>query len=192
MEGVSRVLLAYQNTGQQEAGYDFLMQLGPQIKTLRKRDQARFYQLLGDLVVNDPKLTDKALAAYETSYQLNPNEPLLLNNYGYTLADRDRDLKKALQLVTRAVDIQPDSGIYRDSLGWVYYKLGQYERACSELKSAVELEPRNAEIRYHLAAAFYKLHSILEAKVELEKALALDPGFKPAKQLLTKIQEQLR
>jgi len=63
---------------------------------------------------------------------------MTLNYLGYMLADKGMRLPEALKLIRKAVDIDPMNGAYLDSLGWAYFKLGQYEEAEENLRQAVE------------------------------------------------------
>jgi len=68
-----------------------------------------------------------------------PNEPELLNYLGYSWIDRGENLSVALDMVKRAVAENPRSGAIIDSLGWAYYRLGDYRNAVEQLEMAVLL-----------------------------------------------------
>lgn len=57
------------------------------------------------------------------------NNALYLNYYGYLLIDHDIDVKKGIELVNRALELEPGSVFYLDSLAWGYYKLGECKKA---------------------------------------------------------------
>ena len=57
------------------------------------------------------------------------NNALYLNYYGYLLIDHDIDAKKGIDLVNRALELEPGSVFYLDSLAWGYYKLGECKKA---------------------------------------------------------------
>lgn len=57
------------------------------------------------------------------------NNALYLNYYGYLLIDHDIDAKKGIELVNRALELEPGSVFYLDSLAWGYYKLGECKKA---------------------------------------------------------------
>ncbi len=82
---------------------------------------------------------DEALTAMEKVLVLEPNNAYALNYIGYTWADSGRKLKEAKAYIERAVELKPDDGFVRDSLGWVYFKLGDAKRAIAELQKALEL-----------------------------------------------------
>ncbi len=62
-----------------------------------------------------------------------------LNYLGYMWADLGNNLEEALELIQRAVDLEPDNAAYLDSLGWVLFRLGRAEDAVIWLERAVEL-----------------------------------------------------
>jgi tetratricopeptide (TPR) repeat protein len=66
--------------------------------------------------------------------KLNPTEPELLNFLGYSWIDRNEHLPEALAMVQKAVDARPQSGAMLDSLGWAYYRLGDYKKAVEKLE----------------------------------------------------------
>ncbi len=68
-----------------------------------------------------------------------PDDTGALNDLGYLWADQNKRLTRAHRMIRRAVDDEPDNAAYRDSLGWVLYRLGDYEQAVVEQKKAVEL-----------------------------------------------------
>ena len=89
--------------------------------------------------------------------ELNPRNAAALNYLGYTLADMGVQLDEAERLIRRALELQPNDGIYIDSLGWVYYQRGDYQRAVEQLERAVELAGEDPTIVEHLGDAYQRL-----------------------------------
>ncbi len=89
--------------------------------------------------------------------ELNPNHANALNFVGYSWADDNVKLQQAFDYIRKALDLKPDSGYILDSLGWVYYRLGEYENALIHLKKAVELEPDDPHIVDHLGDVYIQL-----------------------------------
>ena len=83
-----------------------------------------------------------------------PNSALALNALGYTLADRSERLEEALELINKAAIIEPDDPAIIDSLGWVYYKLGNQKMALQHLRKAYKLYGDH-EIAAHLGEALW-------------------------------------
>ena len=88
--------------------------------------------------------------------KIEPDNADALNFLGYTYADLGQNLQEAKKLVAKALEISPDDGYIVDSMGWVYFKLGEYEKALGYLKRAVELAPKDPVIREHLGDAYLK------------------------------------
>ena len=105
-----------------------------------------------------------------------PEEPELLNYLGYTWIDRGERLDEALDMVRRATEANPRSGAMVDSLGWAYYRLGDYKNAVEKLERAAELEPADAEINHHLGDAYWRVGRRLEAQFQWNKVLTLEPN----------------
>ena len=83
-----------------------------------------------------------------------PENVSALNDLGYLWADQDRHLHRALAMVSRAVEAEPDNAAYRDSLGWAYYRLGRYPEAVRELEEAAHGEKPDGVILDHLGDAY--------------------------------------
>ncbi len=101
----------------------------------------------------------------------NPDNPHALNFLGYSLLERGVELKEAHRLISRAVELRPDDGYIRDSLGWYYYKTGNFEKALSEVKKAWSLVKTDVVISRHLALIYQKLKSFSLAKKYYMEAL---------------------
>ncbi|MFH0725284.1 MAG: tetratricopeptide repeat protein [Pseudomonadota bacterium] len=102
---------------------------------------------------------ESAIREMKTVIQLEPNHTNALNYLGYTYADMGILLDEAEQLVLKAIETQPDDGYIIDSLGWVYYKKGLYDRAVSVLEKAVSLVPDDPTILEHMADAYLKINA---------------------------------
>jgi tetratricopeptide (TPR) repeat protein len=121
------------------------------------------------------KMWDKSDSLYVSAIQRAPDNALLLNNYSYSLAQRDMELPKALEMVTRALDIDPENGAYLDTKGWIYYKLGDYPRALEFIQKALDSREESAEVLEHLGDVYLKLGQPDQAKIYWQKALEKDP-----------------
>ncbi len=107
--------------------------------------------------------------------ELKPDQPLVLNYLGYSWVDMGLHLDRAQRMIERAVELRPNDGFIVDSLGWVLYRLGDYQRAASELERAVELRPQDPVINDHLGDVYWKVGRFNEARFQWRRALALDP-----------------
>ncbi len=107
-----------------------------------------------------------------------PDEPELLNFLGYSWIDRGERLPEALTMVKKAVSLDPRSGPMVDSLGWAYYRLGDYRRAVEQLEDAVVLEAGDPEINDHLGDAYWRVGRQTEARFQWRRVLTLEPSDK--------------
>jgi len=87
------------------------------------------------------------------------------------------------------MELKPNMGYITDSLGWVYYKLANYEKAVTELEKANQLTPDDSTITEHLADVYAKLNRIEKAVEFYERALKLDPKPDQKERLQKKIKE---
>jgi Flp pilus assembly protein TadD len=132
---------------------------------------------------------DRMVSQMKEVLRLDPNHADALNYLGYSYAEKGIHLEEALQLIQKAMALKPNMGYITDSLGWVYFKLGDYEQAVTELEKADQLTPNDPIITEHLADGYYKLNRKERARELYEKALTLNPKPDQAERLKKKIEE---
>lgn len=103
-----------------------------------------------------------------------PESAPALNYIGYTYADQGRNLDEAEKLILKAMEISPGDGYIVDSLGWVYYKKGQYGLALEYLTKALEMQDTDPVIYEHLGDVHIKLNQAEKAAEFYKEALKLD------------------
>ena len=99
----------------------------------------------------------------------------VLNYLGYSWIDQGMNLDQGLKLLIEAVDLVPNDGAITDSLGWAYYRLGQYEQAVALLEKAIQLKADDATIVEHLGDAYWHVGRQREARFQWERALRQKP-----------------
>ncbi len=118
---------------------------------------------------------DKQFAAAETQYRraltYDPNSSTVLNDFGYMLADRDDRVPEALTMIQKAVALEPTNGAFLDSLGWAYFRLGQYAMAETNLQKAIERQPSDASIHDHLGQVYEKTGRLKLAVAQWERSM---------------------
>ncbi len=117
-----------------------------------------FYYSRGTCYERVKKLS-LAEADLQKALQLSPNQALTLNYLGYTWIDHNRNLQQGLGLIEKAVRLKPDDGYIVDSLGWAYYRLGNFKEAVKHLERAVELRPEDATLNDHLGDAYWRVEA---------------------------------
>ena len=116
---------------------------------------------------------DKADRIIKSLLDKNPDNVMALNHFGYTLLERGKNLELAYKHIKRAIELQPENGYVRDSLGWYYYKTGNFKAALVEVKKAWELVNTDAVVAKHLAQIYIALKKYKQAKKYYKKALEL-------------------
>ncbi|MFO7727890.1 MAG: tetratricopeptide repeat protein [Desulfonatronovibrio sp.] len=137
---------------------------------------------------------DQALETMEDIVAMDQDHHEALNYVGYTLAEQDRDLDRALVLIKRALKLDPGNGYYMDSLAWTYYVRGEYEKAWKEISRAVEFAADDPIIWEHYADIALAVNNPEQALRGYETALEMDPDDldeiqKKIKKLLDKYPE---
>ncbi|MGE3929889.1 MAG: tetratricopeptide repeat protein [Hyphomonadaceae bacterium] len=112
----------------------------------------------------------------QRALEVSPDQPDVLNYLGYMWVDRGERLEEALAMIMRAVELRPLSGAIIDSLGWAYFRMGQYEQALIFLERAVELEPADPTLNDHLGDVYWRLDRRTEARFQWRRALTLEPA----------------
>ena len=113
----------------------------------------------------------KAESDLKAALGYRPDHPYLLNYLGYGWADQGLNLDESLELIKKAVALRPHDGYIIDSLGWVYFMMGEYEEAIPYLERAVGLLPYDSTINDHLGDAYWRAGRRMEARFQWERAL---------------------
>lgn len=121
----------------------------------------------------------------------NPDHAHALNFLGYSMVERGEDLNEAYDYIKRAVELMPEDGYIRDSLGWYYYTVGDYDKALVELKKAWELVKTDVIISKHLAMIYQKMEKYDLAEKYLQEALR-HSQFEADKNKVQKALEELQ
>ena len=117
----------------------------------------------------------------------NPKDTYTLNYVSYKLALKEEDLELALNLIKKALILDPDNGYFLDTLGWVEYKRQNYNSAVYFLEKSVSILPRSSEVIDHLGDCYLMLNRKKEAVFEWKKALK----YETDKLMISKIKEKL-
>jgi tetratricopeptide (TPR) repeat protein len=137
----------------------------------------------------------RAIAQMRAVLQLNADNASAMNFIGYLLAVQRKDLVEAERLVLRALELRPDTGAFLDSLGWVYFQRGEYQRAVEILERATQLEPEEPVILEHLGDAYREVARSAEAAATWRRALevlVLDPEAADPPQQRAQLERKLK
>ena len=116
---------------------------------------------------------EEALARVKRLYSSDTEDPVLKNYYGYLLALNGDRLNFAERLLNQALEQDPDNGYYLDSLGWIKYKQGEYQRALELLLDASRAVNDDPKIWEHLGDTYVKLEAMDEARQAYRKSIEL-------------------
>lgn len=117
-----------------------------------------------------------AAERYRALLKDSPNDVVVLNNLAYLLATRLEQPAEAKAFAERAYAAAPASAGVLDTLGWIEYLLGNYDRSKALLTAAIERDMTGvAEIAIHAAHALAAAGDKSEALVQIQRAVRLDP-----------------
>jgi len=165
-----------------------LTSYGYTLSQLKENEQAIFYiskaikldpgnvDLLGTLglIYDGQEAWTECDSIYSLALTSSPENALINNNYAYSLSKRAVRLDEALAMVKVAVKAEPKNSSYLDTIGWVYYQLGDYQNAKKYIEEALQLGGDKAVILDHLGDVLIKLGEKDEAMSQWKKAFELD------------------
>ena len=134
-----------------------------------------------DLLYDYAMLAEKIdrIDAMETSLRklivLRPDHAHAYNALGYSLADRNQRLPEAKQLIEKGLSLAPNDAFILDSMGWVFYRMGDNKTAIEYLRRAFAMRP-DAEIAAHLGEVLWANGERVEAEKIWSDAMRQYPG----------------
>src|SRR6476646_9274036 len=137
------------------------------------------------------KQWSKAEADMRKALEMQPEQPHVLNYLGYSWIDHGINLDEGMKMIKRAVDQRPDDGYIVDSLGWAYFRIGNYQEAVKNLERAIDLKPEDPTINDHLGDAYWRVGRTLEAKFQWAHARDLKPEAEELPKIEAKIENGL-
>lgn len=132
-----------------------------------------------------------AEADLKVALKLYPDQPHVLNYLGYSWVDQGVNLDEGMRMIRRAVEQRPDDGYIVDSLGWAYYRIGNFEESVRHLERAVELKPDDPTINDHLGDGYWKVGRFIEARFQWSHARDLKPEPEELEKILQKLKSGL-
>ncbi len=121
---------------------------------------------------------EEAIQLYDEILSRSSNNEIVANNLAALLTEHRSDtasLQRALKLASRfEKSANPN---YLDTIGWIYYKLGKYDKATDLLKKAVKQSPNTAIFNYHLGMAYRMAGEKELARQHLRAALDSKADF---------------
>ncbi len=135
-------------------------------------DDTRYVLFLRGALEERQKHFDAAEDYFRKLLAIDPNNSMTLNYLGYMLADRGVKLSDALAMLQKAVQLDPQNYAYLDSLGWAYFKMGQYPLAEENLRKASERVSTDPTVHDHLGELYEKTGRLRLAVAQWDQSLA--------------------
>ena len=140
-------------------------------KQTTKKDDQTMIEFQRAMMADRAKHYDEAETDFRKVLASDPNNALTLNNFGFMLADRGVQLDEALAMIQKAVKLEPTNYAYLDSLGWAYYRLGQYAQAEDNLERAISRGANDPTVHDHLGDVYEKTGRLKQAAAQWELSL---------------------
>ncbi len=115
---------------------------------------------------------DTAERYFRKVLQLRPNR-MTKNHLGYILLQQNKNIEEAFELIVSAYAPAAAEGTITDSVGWAFYKIGEYDRAAEYLEKASDQASSEALIYDHLGDAYWQIGRKREAVFQWNHALSL-------------------
>ncbi|WP_167367246.1 tetratricopeptide repeat protein [Solemya elarraichensis gill symbiont] len=133
----------------------------------------------GDIVTLEKRMREIIAA--------DPDNALALNALGYTLADETDRYAEALELITKALQLMPESPAILDSMGWVLFRMGRYDESISYLQQAAEINA-DGEITAHLGEVLWHSGKREEAMSVWKSGLEREPDNRHIVEAMKRLQ----
>jgi len=127
---------------------------------------------------------------YTKLIALDDKDAQAYNNFAYSLVERGEDLNYALALAKKAITISPNISAYLDTIGWIYYKLLEFDKAKEFISQALLYEDTSPVILEHYGDVLISLSKIEEALIFYNKALLLDENNDKLKSKISSYESQ--
>ena len=139
------------------------------------------------MLLDETGRREEGLTLMEGVLRDHPDDANALNYVGYTLAEEDRELERALVLVEKAAKLEPESGFIMDSVAWVHYKMKAYDKAWKSIGYAVDMVDDDPTIWEHYGDIARALGKKKEARKGYNYSLKY--GSKYSKEVRNKLKE---
>ncbi len=129
------------------------------------------------LIYDNQQMDDDCERVYDAAIKIYPDNILLLNNYAYHLAERNKRLKEAEEMSRKSIDKEPANSSYLDTYGWVLFKMKDYKNAKTYIERAIKAGS-SGTLYEHLGDIYEAMGEIVNALKNWNEALKLDPNNK--------------
>ena len=136
-------------------------------QAISRDEKSETYYFYLAIVMEKMSKLDMAIDSLEKAIKYNPQSARAYNYLGYLYADNNMKIDESLTLIRKALELEPGNGAFTDSLGWAYFRKGNYKLAIEKLLAAEELLRKanspDPVVFDHIGDAFLKLGKIDDA-----------------------------
>ena len=126
------------------------------------------------MVYDQNKKWDKSDKLYTDLITINTKDAQAYNNYAYSLIERNEEVDYALTLAKKAIELSPKTSSYLDTIGWIYFKLNDFEQAKEFIGQAIVYDESSSVVLEHYGDILIELNELDEALIFYNKAFDLD------------------
>lgn len=120
---------------------------------------------------------EKAEEYYRKAIEIKPDSAEALNNLAYLLAESNKKIEDAMSMAETAVKLEPSNASYLDTLGWLYYRMEQFDKALDILLKSAQIAPGQGEILMHIGTVYLEKGDFSTALDYLKQAYKAEPNL---------------
>ncbi len=135
---------------------------------------------------------DEMVAHLKRTIEIDPKHAEAMNFLGYSYAEKDLNLDEALKLIKGSLSLKPGNGYITDSLGWVYFKMGNYKKALKILKKASSIVQDDPVIFEHLGDVYNATGNSDKAREAWQQALEAQERTKTEEDLQERVEQKIK
>lgn len=140
-------------------------------KLSQTREEKEVVAFMRAAMLEKMKKFEESEAEFRKIIDANPQNASALNYLGYMFADRGVKLPEAKDMISKALEIEPNNGAYLDSLGWVYYRMNKLPEAEEALRQAIERTSKDPTVHDHLGDVYFRQGKLKDAISQWEVAV---------------------
>ena len=119
--------------------------------------------------------------------KLDDNHVQALNYLAYTYAEQGKSMDEAKRLAQKALLLEPEDPYILDTMGWIFFKMGEVKKAIPFLEAAHQSEPKESVIAEHLGDAYYKYKLFQKSWKAYQKAVETASDAQRVKKIQAKM-----
>ena len=181
---LAKILSEIEEYSKAEKYYRYTLSINPNYRSA-KHAMAMMYEEMNNFLRSD--------SLFQDIIKQNKDDAIGQNDYAYIIAEREivneEDLFYALNLAKNALNIEPENVAFLDTVGWIYYKLGNYNKAFEYIHKSLTIDEENLVILEHLGDVYIKLNKSSEALKIYKRILKRDKKNKLIMEKINTINE---